>query len=123
MVGVDANGFAELADKYRLGGVVDEVDGGDFADLGAGLQGDNALAPGRRFRASPRSQRAVMAKRRPQAGLNSPPFPFSSQPGHSPPISQLYVVNRKMPRRRRLNGGGGSPERTALPARFPAIRD
>jgi hypothetical protein len=48
-LGVDANGFAELADKYRLGGVVDEVDGGDFADLGAGLHGDNALAPGGGF--------------------------------------------------------------------------
>jgi hypothetical protein len=33
-----------------------------------------------------------MAKRRPQAGLNSPPFPFSSQPGISPPISQLYIA-------------------------------
>jgi hypothetical protein len=27
------------------------------------------------------------------------------------------------PRPDRLNGGGGSPERTALPAQFPAIRD
>ena len=42
--GVDADDFAELADDHHLGGVVDEVDGGDFADLGGGLHGDDALA-------------------------------------------------------------------------------
>jgi hypothetical protein len=30
-LGVDADDFAELADEHHLGGVVDEVDGGDFA--------------------------------------------------------------------------------------------
>src|SRR6185437_16707713 len=29
--GVDADDFAELADEHHLGGVVDEVDGGDLA--------------------------------------------------------------------------------------------
>src|ERR1039458_6171606 len=42
--GVDADDFAELADEHHFGGVVDQVDGGDFADLGSGLHGDDALA-------------------------------------------------------------------------------
>src|ERR1039458_9022146 len=42
--GVDADDLAELADEHHLGGVVDQVDGGDFADLGGGLHGDDALA-------------------------------------------------------------------------------
>src|ERR1700689_1436484 len=41
--GVDADDFAELADEHHLGGVVDEVDGGDFADFGGGFLGDDAL--------------------------------------------------------------------------------
>ena len=32
-LGVDADDLAELADGHHLGGVVDEVDGGDLADL------------------------------------------------------------------------------------------
>ena len=42
--GVDADDFAELAYDHELGGVVDEVDGGDFADLGCGLHADDAFA-------------------------------------------------------------------------------
>ncbi len=42
--GVDADDLAELADDHELGGVVDEVDAGDFADLGSGLHVDDALA-------------------------------------------------------------------------------
>jgi len=33
-LGVDADDLAELVDEHHLGGVVDEVDGGDFADFG-----------------------------------------------------------------------------------------
>ena len=46
-LGVDADDLAELADEHHLGGVVDQVDGGDLADLGAGLHGDDALAAAR----------------------------------------------------------------------------
>ena len=46
-LGVDADDLAELADEHHLGGVVDQVDGGDFADLGGGLHGDDALATAR----------------------------------------------------------------------------
>ncbi len=42
--GVDADDLAELADDHELGGVVDEVDAGDLADLGGGLHVDDALA-------------------------------------------------------------------------------
>lgn len=40
--GVDADDFAELADDHDLGGVVDELDAGDLADLGTGLHVDDA---------------------------------------------------------------------------------
>src|ERR1035437_9775560 len=43
-LGVDADDFAEVGDEHHFGGVVDEVDGGDFADFGGGLHGDDALA-------------------------------------------------------------------------------
>ena len=49
-LGVDADDLAELGDEHHLGGVVDEVDGGDLADLffrGAGPHGDDALAAAR----------------------------------------------------------------------------
>ena len=42
--GVDTDDFAELADKHHFGGVVDELDAGDFASLGAGLHVDDAGA-------------------------------------------------------------------------------
>ena len=32
-LGVDADDFAEVGDEHHFGGVVDEVDGGDLADL------------------------------------------------------------------------------------------
>ena len=38
-LGVDADDLAELADHHHLRGVVDQVDAGDFADLGC-LRGD-----------------------------------------------------------------------------------
>ena len=43
-LGVYADDFAEVGDEHHFGGVVDEVDGGDFADFGGGLHGDDALA-------------------------------------------------------------------------------
>ena len=43
-LGVDADDLAELADDHHLGGVVDQVDGGDFADLRGRLHVDDALA-------------------------------------------------------------------------------
>src|SRR4029079_15745467 len=42
--GVDADDFAELADEHHLSGFVDEVDGGELADFGRGLHGDDARA-------------------------------------------------------------------------------
>jgi hypothetical protein len=36
--GVDADDLAELADDHELAGLVDEVNAGDLADLGGGLQ-------------------------------------------------------------------------------------
>ena len=42
--GVDADDLAELRDEHHFGGVVDELDGGDLADLGGGLHVDDALA-------------------------------------------------------------------------------
>jgi hypothetical protein len=68
---------------HHLGGVVDEVDGRDFADFGVGLHGDDALAaaniaskstrntsslksrPYRRSETSPGAQRAVTIRTRP----------------------------------------------------------
>src|SRR5580692_3623276 len=44
LFGVDADDLAELRDEHELGGVVDEVDAGDLADLGRGLHGDDAFA-------------------------------------------------------------------------------
>jgi len=46
-LGVDADDLAELRDHHHLRGVVDEVDAGDLADLGAGLHVDDALAAAR----------------------------------------------------------------------------
>ena len=46
-LGVDADDLAELGDEHHLGGVVDQVDGGDLADLGGGLHGDDSLAAAR----------------------------------------------------------------------------
>ena len=46
-LGVDADDLAELADEHHFRGVVDQVDGGDLADLGGGLHGDDALASAR----------------------------------------------------------------------------
>ena len=43
-LGVDANDLAVLADDHHLGGVVDDLDGGDFADFGGGAHVDDALA-------------------------------------------------------------------------------
>ena len=43
-LGVDADDLAELGDEHHLGGVVDQIDGGDLADLGCGLHTDDALA-------------------------------------------------------------------------------
>jgi hypothetical protein len=43
-LGVDADDFAELADDHHLAGLVDEVDAGDLAVLGRGLDVDDALA-------------------------------------------------------------------------------
>ena len=42
--GVDADDFAELADEHDFGGVVDELDAGDFAGFGAGFHVDDAGA-------------------------------------------------------------------------------
>ncbi len=42
--GVDADDLAEVADGDELAGVVDEVDGGDLADLGGGLHVDDVVA-------------------------------------------------------------------------------
>lgn len=41
-VGVDADDLAELADGHQLAGVVDELDGGDFAGLRRRLHVDDA---------------------------------------------------------------------------------
>jgi len=46
-LGVDADDLAELADEHHFRRVVDQVDGGDLADLGGGLHGDDALAAAR----------------------------------------------------------------------------
>ena len=43
-LGIDADDLAELADDHHLGGVVDELDAGDFADFGGGTHVDDALA-------------------------------------------------------------------------------
>jgi hypothetical protein len=43
-LGVDADDLSELADDHHLGGVVDELDARDFADLGGGAHVDDALA-------------------------------------------------------------------------------
>ena len=43
-LGVDADDLAELGDDHHFGGVVDELDASDFADLGCGLHVDDALA-------------------------------------------------------------------------------
>ena len=43
-LGVDADDLAELADDHHLAGLVDEVDAGDLAVLGRGLDVDDALA-------------------------------------------------------------------------------
>ena len=44
-LGVDADDFAELADDHHLGGVVDELDACDFADLGVGFMLMTPLPP------------------------------------------------------------------------------
>jgi hypothetical protein len=38
-------------------------------------------------------------------------------------FNETTLVSLHREQQDRLNGGGGSPERTALPARFPAIRE
>ena len=47
LLGVDTDDLAELADDHHLGGVVDELDAGDLADLGGGLHVDDAGASAR----------------------------------------------------------------------------
>ena len=42
--GVDADDLAELADDHQLAGLVDQVDAGDLAVFGRGLDVDDALA-------------------------------------------------------------------------------
>jgi hypothetical protein len=42
-LGVDADDAGELADDHPLGGVVDELDSGDFADFWGGARDDDVL--------------------------------------------------------------------------------